>query len=142
MQVRPASRFTIPGAGLLLIVGALFGWAAFSAGLQGDSLPTMLFAFLSVAVLLMAYSIWSARLIADESLVRRTRPWPRTCRRSDLRLIRAGGPSLSAGWSFVLSDGRVAFTVSSYMFPADRIQPFADYLHVAVDNSAAPRAEN
>lgn len=88
----------------------------------------------------LLYAGLTASVIADDSIVRRTRPWPLHCRRAELAGIRLtrvpvgiSGPSLVPAWSFVRTDGSIAFTVSPFMFPEQRIRPLAEYLRIPLD---------
>jgi hypothetical protein len=108
--------------------------------LRQDLLVVGVFGSATAGFGLLLYAGLTASLIADESTVGRTRPWPIQCRRADLAAIRLtrvplgiSGPALAPAWTFVRTDGSTAFTVSPFMFPEERMRPLAEYLRVPLD---------
>lgn len=75
----------------------------------------------------------TTRLTADQVLVKRNGPVPRSCLRSELGIIRWVGPPISPAWEFRTANDRVAFRVSAHLYDLSRLRALAHYLGVGLD---------
>lgn len=123
---------------LLVPLAAVFGWLCLLALAQQRWLNILLSGVALALVAFFAYAGLTTSVVADESTVRRPRPWPRSCNRSDLAAIRFGNKLGTPTWRFVRTDGRVAFKVSPNMFPRATMQSLADYLRVPLEAGEGP----
>ena len=112
----------------LVLCGSLY--IAVLAWLEHQYAPSLLFGAACLLWLAFIYAAFNASLYADESFVGRTAPWPKRCRRDQLREIRYGGPFTAPGWEFVDNRGRVAFGVARLLFEDQAVERLAIYLGV------------
>lgn len=118
-----------------VLMGSLGGFAIY----RGQVVPGVILALPVVFFVWLSRSIWTARVYADDVRVGRTMPWPKECRRSDLRLIRIKGAA-SPSWEFQLATGEVAFRVSPILFPVRDMKMFGQRIGVNVDDRGWDRS--